>query len=149
VRRFLYDTNVFVYALGGPSPYREPCRAIVEHAAAGRLDGEASVDLVQEFLHQRMRQVGDRALAVAAARRIPALCRLHDVRGSDLTLALWLFETHERITARDATFAAVALNRGLGAILSADQDFDEVPGLERIDPRDAARVAALTETSSG
>ncbi|MGN6189331.1 MAG: type II toxin-antitoxin system VapC family toxin [Conexibacter sp.] len=143
MRRFLYDTNVFVYALGGPSPYREPCRAIVEKAAAGRLDGEASADLVQEFLHQRMRQVGDRALAAAAARRIPLLCRLHDVKASDLTLALWLFETHERVTARDATFAAVALNRGLDAILSADRDFDEIPGLERIDPRDEARVHTL------
>ncbi|HEX4806496.1 MAG TPA: type II toxin-antitoxin system VapC family toxin [Conexibacter sp.] len=144
MRRFLFDTNVFVYALGGPSPYREPCRAIVEHAAAGRIRGEASADLVREFVHQRMRQIGDRALAVAAARRVVALCRLHDVRATDLTLALWLFETHERITARDATFAAVALNRGLDAILSADRDFDEVPGIERIDPRDAGRVATLT-----
>lgn len=143
MRRFLYDTNVFVYALGGPSPYREPCRRIVERAAAGRLDGEASADLVQEFLHQRMRQVGDRVQAVAAARRIPLLCRLHDVKASDLTLALWLFETHERVTARDATFAAVALNRGLDAILSADRDFDEIPGIERIDPRDEVRVHAL------
>jgi len=56
---------------------------------------------------------------------------------------LWLFETHERVTARDATSAAVALNRGFDAILSADRDFDEIPGLERIDPRDHARVAAL------
>ncbi len=143
MRRFLYDTNVFVYALGGPSPYREPCRTILEHASAGRLDGEASADMVQEFLHQRMRQVGDRALAVAAARRIRVLCRLHDVQTSDLTLALWLFETHERVTARDATFAAVALNRGLDAILTADRDFDEIPGLDRIDPRDEARVATL------
>ena len=148
MRRFLYDTNVFVYALGGPSPYREPCRAILERAAAGDLHGEASADLVQEFLHQRMRQVGDRALAVAAARRVSALCLLHDVRASDLTMALWLFETHERVTARDATFAAVALNRGLGKILSADRDFDEIPGLERVDPRDAERVASLMDPSS-
>lgn len=42
MRRFLYDTNVFVYALGGPSPYRDACRVIVEDAAGGRLDGEAS-----------------------------------------------------------------------------------------------------------
>lgn len=143
MRRFLYDTNVFVYALGGAGPYREPCRAIVEHAAAGRLDGEASADLVQEFLHQRLRQTGDRTLAVAAARRVPALCRLHDVRADDVGLALLLFETHERLTARDATFAAVALNRGVDAILSADRDFDGVAGLERIDPLDRERVGHL------
>ena len=149
MRRFLYDTNVFVYALGGPGPYRESCRAIVEQAAAGALHGEASVDLVQEFLHQRMRQGGDRELAVAAARRIPSLCQLHDVQAGDLKLALWLFETHERVTARDATFAAVALNRGINAILSADRDFDEVPGLKRIDPRDQVAVASLRRTAPG
>jgi predicted nucleic acid-binding protein len=26
VRRFLYDTSIFVYALGSEHPYREPCR---------------------------------------------------------------------------------------------------------------------------
>lgn len=143
MRRFLFDTNVFVYALGGASPYREPCRSIVEHAAAGRLDGEASADLVQELLHQRMRQTGDRTAAVQTARRVQILCQLHDVRESDVNLALWLFGTHRRLTARDATFAAVALNRGIDAILSADRDFDEVPGLERIDPCDAPAVAGL------
>jgi uncharacterized protein len=143
VRRFFYDTNVFVYALGGSSPYRDACRSIVEHATAGRLDGEASADLVQEFLHQRMRQTGDRQLAAASARRIRSLCRLHDVEAADLGLAIALFETHRRLTARDAMFAAVAHNRGVGAILSADQDFDDLPGLERIDPRDEAGVASL------
>jgi predicted nucleic acid-binding protein len=143
MRRFLYDTNVFVYALGGPSPYRDACRAIVEHAAAGRLDGEASADLVQELVHQRMRQTRDRRLAVATARNVRSLCRLHDMQAADVGLGLSLFETHERLTARDAMFAAVALNRGVEAILSADRDFDGIPGIERVDPRDRVAVAAL------
>lgn len=147
MRRFLFDTNVFVYALGGTGPYREPCRTIVEHASAGRLDGEASADLIQELLHQRMRQTGDRTLAVATARRVQTLCQLHDVQESDVNLALWLFETHTRLSARDATFAAVALNRGVDAILSADRDFDEIPGLERIDPRDVAGVSSLLSSA--
>jgi predicted nucleic acid-binding protein len=48
VRRFLYDTSVFVYALGRDDPYKEPCREIVRRAATGELQGEASVDLLQE-----------------------------------------------------------------------------------------------------
>jgi predicted nucleic acid-binding protein len=143
VRRFLYDTNVFVYAVGGPSPYREACRGIVERAAEGRLAGEASVDLVQEFLHQRMRRTGDRALAATAARHVVPLCTLHDVTAADLTLALSLFERHPALSARDATFAALALNRGLDAILTADAGFEGVDGLERIDPRDEVLVASL------
>lgn len=44
---------------------------------------------------------------------------------------------------RDAIFAAQALNRGIDAILSPDQDFDGIVGLERIDPTDANAVAML------
>jgi len=44
---------------------------------------------------------------------------------------------------RDAIFAAQALNHGIDAILSTDRDFDDVPGLERVDPADAAVVAKL------
>ncbi len=44
---------------------------------------------------------------------------------------------------REASFAAVALRRGIEVILSADRAFDEVPGLERIDPSDDAAVEAL------
>jgi predicted nucleic acid-binding protein len=65
------------------------------------------------------------------------------VQAADVGLGLSLFETHARLTARDAMFAAVALNRGVDAILSADQDFDGIPGIERIDPRDGDAVAQL------
>lgn len=45
---------------------------------------------------------------------------------------------------RDAIFAAQALNRDIDAILSPDQGFDGIPGLQRIDPVDAKAVASLT-----
>jgi predicted nucleic acid-binding protein len=63
MKRFLYDTSIFVYALGGDHPYREPCREIVRRDAAGDLQGEASCDLLQELVHQRTRRTGDRAEA--------------------------------------------------------------------------------------
>lgn len=56
---------------------------------------------------------------------------------------LVLFETNSRLDARDAVFAAVALNRGIDAILATDRAFDEVRGLERIDPADERAVATL------
>ena len=54
-----------------------------------------------------------------------------------------LFETHTGLDARDAVFAALALNRGIDAILATDRAFDEVGGLERIDPTDERAVATL------
>ncbi|MBB4661193.1 type II toxin-antitoxin system VapC family toxin [Conexibacter arvalis] len=139
----LLDTNVFVYAMGGPSPYREPCRRIMELLATGAIEGEVSVDLVQEFLHQRLRRTGDRVAAAAAARHVSYLVALHDVTGTEFLRALALFERHEQLGARDAMFAAIALNRGLDAIVTADRGFEGIAGLRRVDPLDEAAVASI------
>jgi predicted nucleic acid-binding protein len=143
VTRFLYDTAVFAYAYGAEHPYADPCRAIVDRAGAGELRGEASVDLLQELMHQRFRRTRDRARAAGEAAAAGELCLLHDVQRGDVLRALDLFAATERIGARDAVFAAVALNRGIPAILSPDRAFDEVAGLTRVDPADRSAVEAL------
>jgi uncharacterized protein len=143
VRRFLYDTSIFVYALGGEHPYREPCREIVRRAAAGDLQGEASVDLLQELLHQRVRRTGDRPGAAKSVRDVATLAWWHPLEPNDVQRGIDLFETHTDLNARDAVFAALALNRGIHAILATDRAFDEVGGLERIDPTDERAVTAL------
>jgi predicted nucleic acid-binding protein len=142
--RFLYDTAVFVYAYGADHPYAEPCREIVDRAGDGDLRGEASADLVQEVLHQRARRTGDRRRAAREAGAAAELCDLHDVRPEDVVRALELFASTERLDARDAVFAAVALNRGIPAILSPDRAFDDVAGLVRVDPIDRRAVERLT-----
>jgi uncharacterized protein len=144
VRRFLYDTSIFVYALGGAHRYREPCREIVRRAAAGDLQGEASVDLLQELLHQRIRRTGNRPIAVTSVRKVSKLIWWHSLEIDDVQRGVDLFETHAGLDARDAVFAALALNRGIDAILATDRAFDEVAGLERIDPLDERALARLT-----
>lgn len=143
LRRFLYDTSIFVYALGGDHPYREPCRDIVRRAAIGDLQGEAGADLLQEVLHQRARRTGDPAEAAEAARNVAKLVWLHPVEPNDVQRGIDLFETHSGLDARDAVFAALAINRGIDAILSTDRAFDAVDRLERIDPTDERAVATL------
>jgi predicted nucleic acid-binding protein len=145
VRRFLYDTTIFVYALGREHPYREPCLRIIDLAEKGLLAGEISADLLQEVSHQRLRQTGSRQRATRNARNIAGLCEVLDVRRDDQMRALDLFESHSKLSARDAVFAAVALNRGIGAILSTDRGFDGIEGLERIDPADEEAVQSLID----
>lgn len=147
MRRFLYDTTIFIYALGALHEYREPCRKIVRRAALGELSGEASVDLVQELVHYRFRRTGARDDAVRNGKQAAALCRLHEFAPTDLPLALDLFRSNVRLTARDAFFAALALGRGINAILTVDRDFDDIPGLERIDPADTTAVDALASAT--
>jgi hypothetical protein len=143
VKRVLVDTNVILYAIGGPHAYAEPCRQIVALAGEGSLDMEAPVDLVQEVLHHRARRLSDRRQAAADALAVSALCRLHPVEPRDAGKAAELFAASERLSARDAVFAAVAVRHGLKTILSADSDFDGFPGLRRVDPADSAAVTEL------
>lgn len=141
--RFLYDTAVFSYAFGRPHLYQEPCRRIVQLAGAKRLRGEASADLVQELLHQRFVSTRDRSVAAAQAREAASLCHLHEVRRADADRAISLFAESSRLHARDCLFAAVAINRGVGLILSPDRAFDELDSLVRLDPADSDGVDEL------
>jgi uncharacterized protein len=143
VRRFLYDTSIFIYALGREHPYREPCREIVRRAAAGDLQGEASADLLQELLHQRARRTGDRIGAAAAARWVAKLVWWHPLEPNDVQRGMDLFENHNDLDARDAIFAALAINRGIDTILATNRAFEGIDGLERIDPADERAVATL------
>jgi predicted nucleic acid-binding protein len=115
----------------------------VELAQAGRLVGEASPDLLQEFLHQRARRTGDRSGACALTRAVARLCRFHDLTEADALRAMDLFDRYERLTARDAMFAAFALNRGIDAVLSVDTDLDGIADLTRIDPSDRQALESL------
>lgn len=144
LRRFLYDTSIFIYALGGDHPYREPCREIVRRATAGELQGEASADLIQELAHQRFRRTGDRADACRSSRNVTKLVKLHSVEPDDVLRGVGLFESNPRLDARDAVFAAVALNQGIDAILTTDRAFEGIDGLERIDPTDEQALSTLT-----
>ena len=115
----------------------------MHRAAIGELQGEASADLLQEFTHQRVRRTGDRAAAAKAARDIAKLVWWHPLEPDDVQRGIDLFERHPQLDPRDAIFAALAVNRGIDAILATDRAFDEVDGLERIDPMDERALAAL------
>ena len=139
--RALLDANVFLYALGAEHPYREPCRGLLVRLARGEIDGEISVEILQEVVHVLRRR--SRPAATDRARTIISSgITLHGFDPADLTVALTLLDQHPGLAARDAVHAATALNRDLKLIVSTDRAFDRIPGLERIDPADPDRLAS-------
>jgi len=77
----------------------------------------------------------DRVRAVADARDVGDLVTVVAFDKMVLATALDLIG-NTGIRGRDAVHAATALVHGATVILSTDSDFDTVPGLTRIDPRD-------------
>ena len=126
------DTSVFLLAAGDPHPERDACRGFLTRARTQGVRLHVSVEAVQEFLFHRMRRT-DRAAALTAARSMAAACVLHPF-GEDVLLgALQLVETCPD-RGRDAVHAAAATLAGFDTIVSLDHDFDQVPGLARLDP---------------
>ncbi|MGQ0480154.1 MAG: type II toxin-antitoxin system VapC family toxin [Pseudonocardia sp.] len=135
--RFLFDTAVFVYARGTDHPYRDPYRELLRHCQDGSLNGEASVELVQEFGHLLRRRGLDGAAVRDQSLAAAALCRLHEFGVPELRLALSLVASVAGLGMRDAVHAATALRQGISLVVTPDRIFDEVSGLERLDPRHA------------
>jgi uncharacterized protein len=136
------DANVFIYAVGSASQYREPCREILEAVVEGRLRGETSVYTIQEVARQRHRR-GDES-ATERARAAAAICsEIHPLDGRILVRALEAVDRHDGLEVSDAIHAATALAVGIDTMVSADSDFDGIPGIERVDPLDRERLAGL------
>lgn len=133
-RAVLIDSAIPIYALGAAHPLRDSCRAIMRAAAGEEIRAYASVEMIQELVHHRLRRTGDRALAAADGRDTAQLCTLLNFDREVLDLALDLIERIPTIRGRDAVHAATALAYGIERIVSTDSAFDGLLGLARIDP---------------
>jgi hypothetical protein len=138
----LLDTNVFMYAAGREHPLKTACVAVLRRVAVDDLRAVTDTEVLQEILH-RYGALGERDRGIRLAR-----LAVDQVGGdvlpvtlADMRRAFDLWErTGSAIKSRDAVHAATMLNHGLTHIVSADEHFDAVEGLTRVDPRTAARA---------
>lgn len=129
----LLDSAIVIYALGGDDRLRAPCREIMTRISQDELRAYASVEMIQELVHHRLRRTGRRSIAVADARDTAAVLTLLNFDRQVLDLSLDLIE-RSLVRGRDAVHAATALAYGIGTIVSPDHAFDDIPGLTRVDP---------------
>jgi uncharacterized protein len=133
MRAFL-DSNVFLYAAGQDHPMKAPCVGVLRAVGTGALDATTSTEVVQEVLYVLSRR-GDRIRAAQLAIGILDLFPdLLPVTASDMRVACRLYSEGESVSARDAVHAATMLSNGIFTVISADRDFEKIPGVERVDP---------------
>ena len=133
----LVDSAVALYAMGDAGERRDRSQAFLNALAEGRGRAYASVEMIQEAVHHRLRRTGDRTAAVADVRDLIPTFVLLSFDREVLDLSLELIE-RTGIRGRDAVHAATALAYGIDVIASPDPAFDVVPGLRRVDPLTAA-----------
>ncbi len=129
------DANVPIYAAGTGHPYREPCARILRMAAAHPRSFVSDVEVLQELMH-RYRASGRWTLGREVLQAFAQLMhdRIEPVYEQDLMLAAQLADLHSGVSSRDLVHAAVMRRVGSERVISADTDFDDVPGLIRLDP---------------
>lgn len=128
------DSTVPLYALGVQSPQRDHCRRLLRESIGQGVSLHTDVEVLQEVLYHRLRRTS-RKRALAECREFADTVIVHHV-----TLEVWHRATHlvetTAVRGRDAFHAAAALLAGFDAIVTTDADFDGIPGLRRLDPRD-------------
>lgn len=129
----LLDSAIALHAVGRPGPQRQAARQLIVSLIRRRARVYASTEMIQEFVHHRLRVTGDRALSAAQARYVLSLVTVLNFDREVLELSLELIE-RTGIRGRDAVHAATALAYGIETIASPDPAFDVVPGIRRIDP---------------
>lgn len=129
----LIDAPTALHAIGSSQRKRDATRRFLAQLLRQRVRPYASVEMIQEFVHHRLRRSGDRALAVQQAREVVTYVTVLNFDREVLDLSLELIE-RTGIRGRDAVHAATALAYGIETIASPDPAFDVVPGLRRVDP---------------
>lgn len=132
---YFVDTSVLLLAVGRHAPERDAARDFLANAARSGATIHVSVEAAQEFVFHRTRRVG-RERAISEGRQLAATYVVHDFTAEVQARSLDLMELSS-VRGRDAVHAATALLAGFSEIVTCDRDFDHVPGLRRVDPRDA------------
>lgn len=128
------DTSVLMYAAGAEHPLRAPCRVVMQRIGAGSLDATTSVEVVQEILHRflglRQPDLGRELAEATLDTFAPVLPVTHAVMRRVPALS----QRYPELQARDLLHVATCIHEGITEIVSADQGFDRVAEIRRIDP---------------
>ncbi len=136
---FFVDANVFVYS-ATRGEYRQACSGAIRAIARGDGLGRTSTAALEEVWFTEWRgQAGnlDGLTARAHAVMAPLLPVTDDIFRRALALDAPSAGTNDRL------HAATCLANDIEVILSADTDFDDIPGVRRVDPLARDEVAQL------
>ena len=131
------DANVPIYAAGRERPYREPCirvlAAVNDNPEAFVTDAEVFQEIMHHYLRTERRDAGQVVVESFAAMMQG---RVSPVTIDDVLAAGHLAKEHRGLNSRDLLHLAVMHRLGVTRVITADTDFDRVPGIIRVDPAD-------------
>ena len=130
----LLDTNIFIYAQGGPNRLFGACRAIVASLGSDSSEYTIDTELLQEILRVYNLR-GERARAFRTFDRLISLFpQPLPLAAEESLLARAFLERYPALTLRDAIHAAVVSTHHLEGIVTTDPAFAQIQGLTIFNP---------------
>lgn len=130
------DTNIFMYTAGEDPAWRAICDTAVQESLVRNLMLVTNAEVLQEIVDRyfSQRRPGDAQLVHDAA--VDLCVEIIPVTAHHTARALEILLEHPQLSSRDAVHVATMEARRVRKMLSVDTDFDPVPSVDRIDPRD-------------
>jgi predicted nucleic acid-binding protein len=126
------DSNVPMYLVGADHPNKARARLLLEGAVIENEPLTTDAEVLQELLH-RYTAIGRRdAIGPAWDTLVGVVDVIHPIEVEDVTRARRLIASAPGLSARDAVHLAVMQRRGISRILTFDEGFDGIIGIERI-----------------
>ncbi len=130
------DANIFMYAAGRESQWREPCQNFLRKISQGRSRQHhcTNTEVLQEIRHRytalNLKNVGQQIFDSILTIGIVIL----PITLKDMRTARALFEEHGKLSVRDAVHLGMMQEHGLTTVVSYDRDLSVVPWIERKEP---------------
>lgn len=133
--RIFIDANIPMYLWGRDHLLKLPCQRVIELAASHPTDFFTGAEVLQELLHRyTFLNVWPRSQPYFASFLGLMRGRIEPMLAQDVEVAAELADHHPRLSARDLVHVAVMQRVGATHIVTADTAFDDIGGVERLDP---------------
>ncbi len=138
LEKMMLDVNVPMYAAGKEHKYKKPCVWVMEEIAESRIQAVIDTEIIQEVLY-RYFAIRQWKFAVSISRQLMVIVpEVMTVSAEHMHVAVDLFEEYgpAGIPPRDMLHAAVMILGDVKKIISTDSHFNQIEGIERVDPLD-------------
>jgi predicted nucleic acid-binding protein len=128
------DSNIPMYLVGAEHPNKHHARRLLERAVVDNEPLATDAEVLRELLHRYAAIRRREAIGPAFDAILGVVDIVHPIELEDVAGACRLMGGTKSLSARDAIHLAVMQRREIGRILTFDEGFDGIVGIERIRP---------------
>lgn len=126
------DSNIPMYLVGADHPNKEAARRLLERAIVDNEPLATDAEVLQELLHRYTAIRRRDAIDAAFEALLGIVDVVHGIEFEDVERARRLLSGTDRLSARDAIHLAVMQRHEIDRILTFDEAFDGVTGVDRM-----------------